>query len=69
MIAVRERKHSLFLQDSVARLAKDQSIEELLPWLYLKGSSTGDFNEALEAQVRPDSPRPMAHCKRAKRVW
>ena len=26
-----------------------QSIEELLPWLYLKGISTGDFSEALAA--------------------
>ena len=30
-------------------LRKAKSIEELLPWLYLKGVSTGDFTEALEA--------------------
>ena len=30
-------------------LRKTKSIETLLPWLYLKGISTGDFPEALEA--------------------
>jgi hypothetical protein len=28
-------------------LRKTKSIEELIPWLYLKGISTGDFNDAL----------------------
>lgn len=28
-------------------LRKAKSVEELLPWLYLKGISTGDFQEAL----------------------
>ena len=30
-------------------LRRTQQIEELLPWLYLKGISTGDFQEALAA--------------------
>lgn len=30
-------------------LRKAKSVEELLPWLYLKGISTGDFQEALAA--------------------
>jgi len=30
-------------------LRKSKSIEELIPWLYLKGISTGDFQEALQA--------------------
>ena len=30
-------------------LRRTRSIEELLPWLYLKGISTGDFREALAA--------------------
>ena len=30
-------------------LRRSKSIEELLPWLYLKGISTGDFNEALQS--------------------
>ena len=37
-------------------LRKTKSIEELLPWLYLKGISTGDFNEALQALVGPACP-------------
>jgi transposase-like protein len=37
-------------------LRKTRSIEELLPWLYLKGISTGDFNEALCALVGPECP-------------
>jgi transposase-like protein len=28
-------------------LRKTRSVEEVLPWLYLKGISTGDFHEAL----------------------
>ena len=28
-------------------LRRTQSIEELIPWLYLKGISTGEFSEAL----------------------
>ena len=30
-------------------LRRTESVEELLPWLYLKGISTGDFSEALQA--------------------
>ncbi len=30
-------------------LRRTKSVEELLPWLYLKGISTGDFGEALQA--------------------
>ena len=30
-------------------LKRSRSVEELLPWLYLKGISTGDFSEALSA--------------------
>ena len=37
-------------------LRKSKSIEQLLPWLYLKGISTGDFNEALQALVGPECP-------------
>ena len=36
-------------------LRKAKSVEELLPWLYLKGVSTGDFSEALEALLGPDA--------------
>jgi transposase-like protein len=36
-------------------LRKARSIEELLPWLYLKGISTGDFQEALAALLGPNA--------------
>jgi putative transposase len=32
-------------------LRKSPALEELIPWLYLKGISTGDFTEALQALV------------------
>lgn len=35
-----------------AYLRKSPAIEESIPWLYLKGISTGDFSEALQALVR-----------------
>lgn len=34
-----------------AYLRKSPALEELIPWLYLKGISTGDFSEALRALV------------------
>jgi len=37
-------------------LRKTKSIEELIPWLYLKGISTGGFTEALQALLGPDAP-------------
>ncbi len=36
-------------------LRKAKSVEELLPWLYLKGVSTGDFTEALSALLGPQA--------------
>lgn len=37
-------------------LRKTKSLEELIPWLYLKGISTGGFQEALQALLGPDCP-------------
>jgi len=37
-------------------LRKARSIEQLIPWLYLKGVSTGDYTEALQALLGPDCP-------------
>jgi transposase-like protein len=37
-------------------LRKTRSIEDLIPWLYLKGVSTGDFSEALAALIGVDTP-------------
>ena len=51
-------------------LRKTKSIEELIPWLYLKGVSTGDFAEALAALLGPDAPGLSATTvTRLKAVW
>jgi transposase-like protein len=51
-------------------LRKTKSIEELIPWLYLKGISTGDFSEALKALLGPDARGLSATTvTRLKAVW
>ena len=51
-------------------LRKTKSIEELIPWLYLKGVSTGDFSEALKALVGPNAPGLSATTvTRLKAIW
>jgi len=51
-------------------LRKTKSIEELIPWLYLKGISTGDFSEALTALVGPAAQGLSASTiTRLKEVW
>ena len=51
-------------------LRKTRSLEELIPWLYLKGVSTGDFGEALSALVGPDAHGLSASTiTRLKEVW
>ena len=37
-------------------LRRTKNVEELLPWLYLKGVSTGQFEEALTALLGSDAP-------------
>jgi putative transposase len=39
-----------------AYLRRTRNIEELLPWLYLKGVSTGQFAAALAALLGPEAP-------------
>jgi transposase-like protein len=36
-------------------LRRSKKIDDLIPWLYLRGVSTGDFSEALEALVGPEA--------------
>jgi putative transposase len=51
-------------------LRRTKSIETLLPWLYLKGVSTGDFSEALSAFLGKDAPGlSAATISRLKTVW
>ncbi|MGB6401187.1 MAG: IS256 family transposase [Bradyrhizobium sp.] len=51
-------------------LRKTKRLEELIPWLYLKGVSTGDFSEALAAPVGPSAVGLSANTiVRLKSVW
>ena len=51
-------------------LRKTKSIETFLPWLYLKGISTGDFTDALAALLGKDAPGLSASTiSRLKTVW
>src|SRR3954449_9396021 len=51
-------------------LRKTRSLEELIPWLYLKGVSTGDFGEALAALLGPQANGlSAATVTRLKAVW
>ena len=51
-------------------MRKTKSMEELIPWLYLKGLSTNDFTDALAALVGKDSPGLSASTiSRLKSIW
>lgn len=51
-------------------LRRTRSMEQLLPWLYLKGISSGDFSEALAALLGPSAPGLSASTiGRLKEVW
>lgn len=51
-------------------LRRAKSIEELLPWLYLKGISTGDFQEALASLLGDNAPGlSSSTISRLKKDW
>jgi putative transposase len=51
-------------------LRRSKNIEEMLPWLYLKGISTGDFGEALAALLGKNAPGlSSSTISRLKEVW
>lgn len=51
-------------------LRRTRTMEELLPWLYLKGISTGGFADALAALLGRDAPGLSASTiSRLKAVW
>ena len=51
-------------------LRRTKAIEELIPWLYLKGVSTGGFSEALGALLGTDAPGlSSSTVVRLKQVW
>jgi transposase-like protein len=67
-----ERAERVCFSSSIlpAYLRKSTSIEELIPWLYLKGISTGDFSEALQALVGPEAKGLSANViVRLKESW
>ena len=55
---VRDRVGRLRFSSSILPpyLRRTKTIEEMLPWLYLKGISTGGFSEALAALLGRDAP-------------
>jgi putative transposase len=51
-------------------LKRTQNIEKFLPWLYLRGISTGDFSETLKHLLGPDAPGlSAATISRLKQDW
>jgi transposase-like protein len=51
-------------------LRRTKTLDALLPWLYLKGISTGDFSEALAELLGPDAPGLSASTiSRLKEGW
>ena len=51
-------------------LRRTKALGALLPWLYLKGVSSGDFQEALQALLGPDAPGLSATTiTRLKSTW
>ena len=49
---------------------KTKSLEAALPWLYLKGISTGEMSNALEVLIGPEAKRLSASTvARLKRTW
>jgi transposase-like protein len=61
------RFHSALLSPYIRR---STSLEALLPWLYLKGVSTGDCSEALQTLLGPEAPGlSPATISRLKQGW
>lgn len=61
------RFHSVLLPPYLRRT---KSLEELIPWLYLKGVSSGDMAEALQALLGPEAPGLSAGTvSRLKASW
>jgi putative transposase len=69
---VRDRGGPLRFASSILPpyLRRTKTIEELLPWLYLKGISTGGFSEALATLLGRDAPGLSAGTiSRLKAIW
>lgn len=72
---VRDKRSSTEREEFSSRilpkyLRKTRAMEELIPWLYLKGISTNDFPEALQALLGPEAKGLSATTiTRLKQVW
>ena len=69
---VRDRAGQLRFSSAILPpyLRRTKTLEELLPWLYLKGLSTGNFAEALSALLGREAPGLSAGTiSRLKAVW
>ena len=69
---VRDRAGQLRFSSAILPpyLRRTKTMEELLPWLYLKGISTGGFSEALAALLGRDAPGlSAATISRLKAIW
>ena len=69
---VRDRAGTIRFTSSILPpyLRRTKTLEELLPWLYLKGISTGDFHEALAALLGRDAPGlSSGTISRLKEIW
>ena len=69
---VRDRENKVRFRSSILPpyLRRTKTIEELLPWLYLKGISTGDFQEALTVLLGKDASGLSASTiSRLKETW
>lgn len=69
---VRDRKGAIRFTSAILPpyWRRTKTIEDLLPWLYLKGISTGEFGEALTALLGRDAPGLSADTiSRLKPVW
>jgi len=54
--ALSARTHPLFVVDPAEMGAAHEKLDVLLPALYLRGISTGDFQEVLTALLGKDAP-------------
>jgi len=69
---VRDRVGEIKFRSSILPryLRRSRSLEELLPWLYLKGLSLGDFSPALTALLGKEAPGlSPSTISRLKEVW
>ena len=67
-----QKEHRVQFSPSVLPpyLRRSRSLDELIPWLYLKGVSTGDFTDALRALLGENAPGLSANCVvRLKEQW